>query len=79
MRADMIAGYFDIKTTGKLMEAIQRGEAPPSTATRMHNGRRVPVWSRAACDAFIQQRHGLAHDLVAANDNSPISKEVEFA
>jgi hypothetical protein len=75
MRADMAVAYFDHETTGKLMIAVQRGEVPGPTATRIFNGRRVPVWSRAACDAFIERRH----DLAGANDNRPPLKEAEFA
>jgi hypothetical protein len=71
MRADMTAAYFDYETTGKLATAIERGEAPPATATRMFNGRRVPVWARAECDLFIQRRHD-ANFVVptACNDNN---------
>lgn len=79
MRADMAAAYFDHTTTGKLSAAIQRGEAPQPTAMRIFNGRRVPVWSRAGCDAFIQRRHGLGLDTMpAANDNEPQFNAAEF-
>jgi hypothetical protein len=60
MRADLTAGFFDFETTGKLMAAIRRGEAPVPTATRLFNGRQVPVWSRVACDAFIARRHEIS-------------------
>jgi hypothetical protein len=53
MRADMAAAYLDYETTGKLSAGIERSEAPTASATRTFNGRRVPVWSRAVCDAFI--------------------------
>ena len=80
MRADMTAAYFDLETTGKLVEAIGRGEAPTPGASRIRNGRRVPVWARARCDDFIRRRHDLASDLVAANDNQPaVLCEVELA
>ena len=79
MRADMTAAYLDIATTGKLVEAIRRGEAPPPTAARKHSGRKVPVWARAACDDFVRRRHDLSCNLVAANDNQPVLSEVELA
>jgi hypothetical protein len=74
MRADLVAAYLDFETTGLLMAAILRGEAPPPTAMRIHRGKQVPVWSGAACCTFIQYRH----DLVPANDNRPLI-EVELA
>jgi hypothetical protein len=79
MRSDTAAAYFDHETTGYLVKAIQRGEAPPPTATRVRNGRREPVWAKAACDRFIENRHGLASESAAANDNglSPTTN-VEF-
>jgi hypothetical protein len=61
MKADVTAAFFDFETTGRLMEAVQREEAPKPSATRVYNGRRVPVWSRAACEAFIERRHDLGH------------------
>jgi hypothetical protein len=76
MRADMVAAYLDYQTSGKMMAGISRGEVPPPTATRIFNGRRISVWARAACDAFVQRRHVLAHD-AASNDNAPV-REVEL-
>jgi hypothetical protein len=71
MRSDMVAAYLDIATTGKLWESIQRGEAPRPTATRLFSGRRVPVWSRAECDAFIQRRHESRFPVpIPDNDNA---------
>ena len=78
MLIDMAAGYLDFSTTGKLIAAIRRGESPGPTATRLLNGRRIPVWSRAACDAFLQRRHDLAFDVIPANDNRR-TMEVELA
>jgi hypothetical protein len=70
MKANATAAYLDYETTGALTAAIKRGEAPPATATRIYNGRRIGVWSREACDAFIRRRHGLHLDtMLAANDN----------
>jgi hypothetical protein len=79
MRADMAAAYLDYETTGKLSAAIERSEAPRCSVTRIYNGRRVPVWSRAACDAFIQRRHDLSSTTPpAANDNELVFNAAEF-
>jgi len=78
MRADLVAAYLDHPTTGKLITAIQRGEAPQASATRLFNSRRVPVWSRVGCDIFIARRHDLDYD-IAVNDNRPIQTNVELA
>jgi hypothetical protein len=71
----MAAAYLDHATTGKLMAAIGRGEAPPPTAMRLFKGRRVPVWLRSECDAFLHRRHYAG---LAANDNSPAFDASEF-
>jgi hypothetical protein len=79
MRADVVAAYLDYETTGKLFAAIQRGEAPPPTATRLFNSRRIPVWSRAECDKFIDRRHcAKAMTLIANNDNEPTFNAAEL-
>jgi hypothetical protein len=75
MRADMTAAYFDHATTGLVLAAIRRGEAPPSTATRLFNRRRVRVWSRMECDAFLHRRHYAGP---AVNDNDPAFDPSEF-
>jgi len=75
MRADMAAAYLDHATTGKLLAAIDRGEAPLPTATRSFNARRVPVWLRSECDAFLRRRH---YSGPAANDNDPAFDASEF-
>ncbi len=66
MRADMAAALLDYETTGKLMQAILRNEAPRPTATRMRDGRRVPVWHLDACRKFLANRHELVSDAAAA-------------
>jgi hypothetical protein len=43
MRADMTAAYLDFATSGKLQAAIARGEAPPPSAMRSFDRRRVPI------------------------------------
>src|SRR5438045_4107358 len=68
MRADMAAAYIDYETTGQLWKAIQRGEAPPPSATRVFSGRSVPVWLRAEIEAFMLSRHNVA-SAVQANNN----------
>jgi hypothetical protein len=77
MRADMAAAYLDHATTGKLLAAIGRDEAPFPTATRTFNRRCVPIWSRASCDSFIERRHDLGHNPAPANDNRPVELELE--
>ena len=57
MRADMTAAFLDFETTGQLLAAILRKEAPRPTVTRLRNGRRVPVWARDAVVNFIAKRH----------------------
>jgi hypothetical protein len=75
MRADLTAAFLDYPTTGKLIAAIRRGEAPPPTATRLFNGRKVPVWSRAACEVFVARRHDLSDNGASFDD----LHEVELA
>lgn len=62
MRIDMAAAYFDYETTGKLYKAIQRGEAPRPTATRLEKGRHIPVWALDACFKFVANRHEIRSD-----------------
>jgi hypothetical protein len=75
MRAEQTAAYFDFDTTGKLFQAITRGEAPRPTSTRMHGGKKVPVWARVVCEEFISNRHDLSDDPASSTH----SEEVEFA
>jgi hypothetical protein len=77
MRADMVAAYLDLETTGKLLAAVARSEAPRPTATRLFNGRRIPVWARVECDTFIERRHGVSA-INAANDNDPTFNAAEL-
>ena len=42
MCADTTAAYFDLQTTGQLWKAIERGEAPRPSSTRLRNGKREP-------------------------------------
>ncbi len=68
MRADMAAALLDYETTGKLMQAILRNEAPRATATRLRDGKRVPVWHLDACRKFLDNRHQIRSDApIAAN------------
>jgi hypothetical protein len=62
MRADLTANFFDFDTTGQLIAAIGRGEAPPPTSTRTRNGKKIPVWARDICEAFVERRHGLSSE-----------------
>jgi hypothetical protein len=62
MRADMAAAFLDYETTGKFFKAIERREAPRPTATRLRDGKRVPVWPVEACLRFIADRHGIDSD-----------------
>jgi hypothetical protein len=57
-----VAAFFSYPTTGKLLAAIARGEAPKSTATQLVDGRRVPVWALDACRKFIADRHGIVSE-----------------
>jgi hypothetical protein len=66
MRADMAAAFFDFETTGKFTKAILRNEAPRPTASRLRDGKRVPVWSTEACLRFIANRHGIDSDASTA-------------
>jgi len=57
MRADMAAAFLDFETTGQLLAANMRGEAPRPTVTRLRNGRQVPLWARDAIMAHLARRH----------------------
>jgi hypothetical protein len=69
MRADMAAAFLDYESTGKLMHAIMRGEAPRPTATRLRNGRHEPVWARDALDRHVANRHEIVSDVTAARED----------
>jgi hypothetical protein len=75
MRADLTANFFDFDTTGQLIAAIGRGEAPLPTATRTHNGKKIPVWSLIVCEEFIARRHEFFDD----DRSSAYRTEVELA
>jgi hypothetical protein len=75
MRADQTAAFFDFDTTGKLFQAIARGEAPRPTSTRMHRGKKAPVWARVVCEEFISERHDLSGEAASFLSVG----EVEFA
>lgn len=66
MPADITAALFGLETTGKLFKAIERKEAPRPTATRMSDGRRVPVWHLEECRKFLANRHEIRSDAPAA-------------
>jgi hypothetical protein len=69
MPSDMVAAFFGHETTGKLLKAIERGEAPRPTATRLREKRRhEPVWARDACLKFIADRHGLVCEAPAVSE-----------
>ena len=62
MRAVTAAAFFDFATTGELMKAVERGEAPRPSATRLRAGRREPVWALDICRTHIARRHDIASD-----------------
>jgi hypothetical protein len=66
MRADMAAAFLGYETTGRLIAAIVRGEAPRPTATRLRDGKREPVWAKVAIDAFLANRHKIVSDVSSA-------------
>jgi hypothetical protein len=79
MREDMAAAYLDLDTTGQLRAAIQRAEAPPPSAMRGLNGRRIPIWLRSGMDDFIASRHNAMSSVhPPANDNDPNFNAAEF-
>lgn len=69
MRADMAAALLGWDTTGQLFAAILHGEAPRPTATRLRNGRREPVWAKAAIEAYVANRHEIHSDVSPATEN----------
>src|SRR5712671_5853991 len=69
MRADMAAAYLDYATTGQLLAAVVRGEAPRPTATRLRNGKREPVWALDACRRHVANRHEIESDVIAAKED----------
>jgi len=66
MRADMAAAYLDYATTGQLLAAVMRGEAPRPTANRLRNGKREPVWALDAVRSFVANHHEIRSDVSAA-------------
>lgn len=70
MRIDMAAAYFDYETTGKLLQAIARGEAPRPTATRLRDGRQIPVWALDACFKFVANRHEIVSHRAAESESA---------
>jgi len=68
MRADMAAAFLDYETTGKLLAAILRGEAPRPTSTRLRNGKREPVWALDACRTHVANRHQIVSDVAPATE-----------
>ena len=66
MRADMTAAYLDYATTGQLLAAVGRGEAPGPTDKRLRNGKWEPWWAKVAIDAFVNNRHEIRSDVAAA-------------
>jgi hypothetical protein len=69
MRAVTAAAFFDYRTTGELMLAIERGEAPRPTALRRVGRRGEPVWNLEICRKHIARRHEVANDA----DHDPVS------
>jgi len=69
MRADTTAALFDYPTTGQLMKAVERGEAPRPTALRRRAGKIEPVWALAVCLAHIARRHEINNDASARSEN----------
>jgi hypothetical protein len=59
MRADMAAAFCDMRTTGELYKAIERGDVPRPTALRGAGKTREPVWARLALEDHLARRHGL--------------------
>jgi len=70
MPADMAAALLGFETTGKLLQAIARNEAPRPTATRLRDGKRVPVWALDACRKFVANRHEIVSDATAATKSA---------
>lgn len=70
MPADIAAALLGFETTGKLYKAIERKEAPRPTATRLNDGRRIPVWSLDACRKFVANRHEIRSDAPIAATRS---------
>jgi hypothetical protein len=62
MRAATVAAFFDFATTGELMKAIERGEAPRPTSYRTRQSKREPVWALDFCRAHIAHRHEIDED-----------------
>jgi hypothetical protein len=62
MRAATAAAFFDFATTGELMKAVERGEAPRPTATRHRSGRSEPVWALDICRSYVARRHEITND-----------------
>jgi hypothetical protein len=69
MRSSTAAAFFDFATTGELMKAVERGEAPPPTAQRRRAGKLEPVWALELCLAHIARRHEIDNDPSLASDN----------
>jgi hypothetical protein len=72
--AEMAAALLGFETTGKLYKAIARNEAPRPTATRLRDGRRVPVWALDACRKFVANRHEIRSD--AAMEAKSIADDI---
>ncbi len=66
MPADVAAACLGYETTGRLLKAILRNEAPRPTATRLRDGRREPVWAFDAIKKYVANRHELHSDADAA-------------
>jgi hypothetical protein len=62
MRAVTAAAFFDYATTGELMTAIERNEAPKPSAYRFRAGRREPTWALDICRAYVARRHEIKND-----------------
>jgi len=69
MRSDTAAAFFDYDTTGQLMNAVVRGEAPRPTALRRRAGRIEPVWALEVCLAHIARRHEVNNDASSGAEN----------
>jgi len=69
MRADLAAAFLDCSTTAEFYKAIQRGEAPPPTATRVRSGKREPVWALDMCRAHVARRHEIENDASPLKEN----------
>jgi hypothetical protein len=69
MRADLAAAFLDYSTTGEFYKAIQRGEAPGPTATRIRSGKREPVWALDMCRAHVARRHEIENDASPLKEN----------